>query len=192
MVPLEAIAHKIIYVGSVLVMLAALLLVIFGWDKLIRSRLAESGTKNAGAMQKLGALLHDPLRFGALWQMVYMNLTVSGVGIFMAVKLDEIFRAWPAREERISLSGHWHIFSGVIATILLLFYADLAGVRHVAHTLKSSAASVGGMRLSGICAEIESRIRQGDTGDLRPQVDALVTEVRALLDALEQLNGARS
>lgn len=70
--------------------------------------------------------------------------------------------------------------------------ADLAGVRHVAHTLKSSAASVGGMRLSGICAEIESRIRQGDTGDLRPQVDALVTEVRALLDALEQLNGARS
>ncbi len=58
-----------------------------------------------------------------------MNFTVSGVGIFMAVKLDEIFRVWPAREERISLTGHWHILSGIIATIILLYYADLAGLK---------------------------------------------------------------
>jgi hypothetical protein len=61
--------------------------------------------------------------------MVFMNFTVSGVGIFMAVKLDEIFRVWPAREERITLTGHWHILSGLIATIILLYYADLAGLK---------------------------------------------------------------
>jgi hypothetical protein len=74
-------------------------------------------------------LLNDPLKFGVGWQMVFMNFTVSGVGIFMAVKLDEIFRVWPHREERIVLTGHWHILSAIIATIILLYYADLAGLK---------------------------------------------------------------
>ena len=55
--------------------------------------------------QKIAALVSDPLPFGATWQMVFMNFTVSGVGIFMAVRLDEIFRVWPASEERIALTG---------------------------------------------------------------------------------------
>lgn len=122
-------AHTIIYVGSVLVMLAALMLVIFGWNKLIRTRLAEQGLRKAKFFQGLAALLHDPLKFGPLWQMVFMNFTVSGIGIFMAVKLDEIFRVWPWREERIVLTGHWHILSGIIATIILLFYADTIGLK---------------------------------------------------------------
>jgi len=61
--------------------------------------------------------------------MVFMNFTVSGVGIFMAVKLDEIFRVWPHRDERITLTGHWHILSGIIATIILFYYMDIAGVK---------------------------------------------------------------
>ena len=122
-------AHTIIYVGSVMVMLAALMLVIFGWDMLIRDRIAEQGIEKANAWQKIKALLHDPLKFGATWQMVFMNFTVSGVGIFMAVKLDEIFRVWPHHEERITLTGHWHILSGIIATIILFYYADIAGLK---------------------------------------------------------------
>ncbi|MBN1318033.1 MAG: hypothetical protein JXA42_21300 [Anaerolineales bacterium] len=126
-VPFEPIAHKIIYGGSVLVLLAALMLVIFGFSKLIRQRLAETG--KSGLLNGLAALVHDPLRFGALWQMVFMNFTVSFVGIFVAVKLDEIFRTWPARDERVILTGHWHVLSGIIATIILLYYADLAGLK---------------------------------------------------------------
>ena len=71
-------------------------------------------------MQKLAALLHDPLKFGALWQMVYMNFVTTFVGIFMAIRLDKLIRTWDAREERITLTGHWHILSAIIATILLL------------------------------------------------------------------------
>ena len=128
-VPYEAIAHKIIYVGSVFVLLAALFLVIYGWRKQIHERLAELQISRPTLWQRLKALVHDPIKFGPLWQMVYMNFTVSGVGIFMAIKLDEIFRVWPAREERISLTGHWHILSGIIATIILLYYADICGIR---------------------------------------------------------------
>lgn len=122
-------AHTIIYVGSVLVMLAALLFVIYSWDRLIRDRLRVQGIPRASVGQKLKALTHDPLKFGVGWQMVFMNFTVSGVGIFMAAKLDEIFRVWPAREERITLTGHWHILSGIIATIILFYFADLAGLK---------------------------------------------------------------
>jgi len=125
--PLELAAHMIIYVGATPSMLAALMLVIFTWDKLIRQGTA--GIKKPTSWQKFKALLADPLRFGPAWQMVYMNFTVSGIGIFMAVRLDEIFRLWPAREERIELTGHWHVLSAIIATIILLYYGDMVGLK---------------------------------------------------------------
>ena len=125
--PLHAIGHIIIYVGATPAMLGALLLVIFGWDKLIREGVA--GIEKPTLSQKLGALVRDPLKFGPLWQMVFMNFNVSGIGIFMAVKLDEIFRVWPAREERIELTGHWHILSAIVATIILLYYGDIIGLK---------------------------------------------------------------
>ena len=125
--PLEPVAHMIIYVGATPSMLAALMLVIFAWDKLIREGIA--GIKKPSGWQKFKALLRDPLRFGPLWQMVFMNFTTSGIGIFMAVRLDEIFRLWPAREERIELTGHWHVLSAIIATIILLYYGDMIGLK---------------------------------------------------------------
>ena len=128
-VPFERIAHVIIYIGSGFVMLAAALLVAFGWAKLIRENLAARGVQKASFGQKLTALLQDPLKFGALWQMVFMNFVVSGVGIFMAVRLDAIIRVWPWREERITLTGHWHILGAIIATIILLYYGDLNGLK---------------------------------------------------------------
>jgi hypothetical protein len=125
--PLEPVAHMIIYVGATPAMLGALMLVIFGWGKLIRQGVA--GIAKPTLPQKLAALVRDPLKFGPLWQMVFMNFTVSGVGIFMAVRLDEIFRVWPAREERIELTGHWHVLSAIVATIILLYYGDMIGLK---------------------------------------------------------------
>ena len=120
-------AHTTIYVGSVFVMLAALFYVIYSWDMLIKT--GTTDVEKPNAWQKIKALLRDPLKFGPGWQMVFMNFTVSGVGIFMAAKLDEIFRVWPHRDERIILTGHWHILAGLIATIILLYYADLSGLK---------------------------------------------------------------
>jgi hypothetical protein len=61
--------------------------------------------------------------------MVYMNFVVTFVGIFMAIRLDKVMRMMPLREERITLTGHWHILAGIIATIILLYYADLSGLK---------------------------------------------------------------
>ncbi len=125
--PLEPIAHMIIYVGATPSMLAALLLLIWSWGKMMRDGTAH--LKKPGFFQKLGALVRDPLKFGPTWQMLFMNFTTSGIGIFMAVRLDEIFRVWPAREERIELTGHWHALSAIIATIILFYYGDMIGLK---------------------------------------------------------------
>jgi hypothetical protein len=125
--PLEPIAHMIIYVGATPSMLAALLLLIWDWNKLIKDGTAHLAKPNF--LQKLGAMVHDPLKFGPTWQMLFMNFTTSGIGIFMAIRLDEIFRVWPAREERIELTGHWHVLSAIIATIILLYYGDMIGLK---------------------------------------------------------------
>jgi len=125
--PLQPIAHMIIYVGATPSMLAALFLLIWSWGMLIRTGTAHLEKPTFG--QKLSALVRDPLKFGPTWQMLFMNFTTSGIGIFMAVRLDEIFRVWPAREERIELTGHWHVLSAIIATIILMYYGDMIGLK---------------------------------------------------------------
>jgi len=125
--PLEPVAHMIIYVGATPSMLAALFLLIWSWGKF-----AKEGTAHIAKptfFQKLGAIVSDPLKFGPTWQMLFMNFTTSGIGIFMAIRLDEIFRMWPAREERIELTGHWHALSAIIATIILMYYGDMLGLK---------------------------------------------------------------
>ncbi len=64
---------------------------------------------------------------------------------------------------------------------------DQAGLRLVAHTLKSSSASIGAMQLSQLCAQIETTIRTANGADLDTQLDALGAELDAVLAAIEQL-----
>ena len=64
---------------------------------------------------------------------------------------------------------------------------DVAAVRHVAHTLKSSSASVGAMTLSQLCGEVETEIRLGTVENLEARVDALCAEIEIVLQALKRL-----
>jgi HPt (histidine-containing phosphotransfer) domain-containing protein len=66
---------------------------------------------------------------------------------------------------------------------------DLAGIRHVAHTLKSSSASVGALALSRLCAEIEASIRSEALGGLGERLDAVDRELNAVLQAVKSLLG---
>ena len=52
---------------------------------------------------------------------------------------------------------------------------DAAVVATVAHTLKSSAASVGALELSRVCAEVERRLRENQPGDLNADIARLLT-----------------
>lgn len=61
---------------------------------------------------------------------------------------------------------------------------DRAGVRLVAHTLKSSSASVGAMQLSHLCAHIENQIRLEACEDLRSGIAAMHAALEQALKAI--------
>jgi len=64
---------------------------------------------------------------------------------------------------------------------------DTAGIRHVAHTLKSSSASIGALKLSQLCADIEAKIRTDKLENLGERVDAMCVEIEIVLQALKRL-----
>ncbi len=64
---------------------------------------------------------------------------------------------------------------------------DTKVVRHVAHTLKSSAASIGALRLSALCAELEAAVRGNALDGLQSRVNGVCAEIENVKPALEQL-----
>jgi HPt (histidine-containing phosphotransfer) domain-containing protein len=64
---------------------------------------------------------------------------------------------------------------------------DHETLRHVAHTLKSSSASVGALRLSQHCGEIENRLRVQQAEGLDPRLAALQAEGEQVLAAVRRL-----
>lgn len=69
---------------------------------------------------------------------------------------------------------------------------DHAGVRLVAHTLKSSSQNVGARQLAQLCAAVEAMARSGQVVGLEASVDALCAEVERAVEALGQLEEARA
>jgi len=64
---------------------------------------------------------------------------------------------------------------------------DSAAIMHVAHTLKSSSASIGALKLSHLCAEIETMIRRQTGEDLSSRIREIPVEADRVLDGLRQL-----
>lgn len=72
---------------------------------------------------------------------------------------------------------------GMVAAAAVL---DAAAVVRPAHTLKSSSASLGAMRLSGICRAIEEAGRAGDSASLREDVDLARSTWQATVTAFAE------
>ena len=121
----EEIAHTIIYAGSSLVLLGALLMTISGIAQLVKNRSNEPGNRRLHAIR---TLLSKPLQFGLFFQMIWLQLVMVFPGLYTAVKLDE-FRAWPLEAERRILTGHWHILATASAVMMILLVADRLNAR---------------------------------------------------------------
>lgn len=62
--------------------------------------------------------------------------------------------------------------------------ADPTLVANIAHTLKSSSASVGALALSKACAEVEAKLRNGDATALQLDISRLISEGQSALAAV--------
>ncbi len=68
---------------------------------------------------------------------------------------------------------------------------DLDAIKGVAHTLKSSMASIGALKLSALCADIERMIRNGETQGLAGLVETMHADVGTVSESLRALLAAR-
>ena len=93
--------------------------------------------------------------------------------------LQRVFQAFESSAQRLLPQVHTALASG-----------DLAGVRHVAHTLKSSSASIGAIKLSRLCAEIESMVRLETVDGLPGRIADMDRETTVVLQALRRISGA--
>lgn len=62
---------------------------------------------------------------------------------------------------------------------------DSAAVRHAAHTLKSSSASVGALALSALCADVEAQLRRTDAALPAALLERLLAEGDRILGGLQ-------
>lgn len=100
----------------------------------------------------------------------------------------------PTGESRL-LERVLNAFQGSAARLLPQLEAGRAGadwnaVRRVAHTLKSSSASIGALALSALCAQVETAIRTNATDAttaLDADILAMTRELDLALQAVERL-----
>jgi histidine phosphotransfer protein HptB len=60
-------------------------------------------------------------------------------------------------------------------------------LRHLAHTLKSSSASVGALALSALCAQVEHNVRAQPAGDIGTLLDAMQAEMQRVASAVQTM-----
>jgi CheY-like chemotaxis protein len=80
----------------------------------------------------------------------------------------------------------------LVASLKEKHQADAAeDMWRIAHTLKSSSAALGAIRLSKICAEIEAQGKTNGVGPVGPLLEPLETELAAALKSLAAIVGER-
>lgn len=80
-----------------------------------------------------------------------------------------------------SLTRHLKSLESIDAT------RELKVAAEVAHTLKSSSASVGALEFSSRCARVEKAAKDGDSGELVPALAALRSEAERVLAAVRAM-----
>jgi len=122
------------------------------------------------------------------------------VAVATALHPDDIFDAEALRRLReLDPRGDNHLFERVgkafetsVGRLLpqledAFNVNDTAAIVHVAHTLKSSSASIGALKLSQLCAEIETMIRRQTGEDLSDRIREIPAETERVLAGLRLL-----
>jgi hypothetical protein len=113
------VAHKIINVGAVILLAGAAIVALYGMRGLVRERPDRPA---------LRALLSDPVRFGMLFHLLFVNWVVTVPGVWVAVNLEAVRAGDPAWERAFAV-GHWHVLATLSAAVGFLLVVDRLGAR---------------------------------------------------------------
>ncbi len=123
-------AHMVINVGATFSLLAALILMVFGWIKTSKDALGDD-YPTASIGRKIVAVLKDPVRFGLYFMFIWVNFVVTVPGIYLAFNL-EYFRTIDFALELAIAVGHWHVLATLTAVIALFLAFDYLNIKGVA------------------------------------------------------------
>lgn len=115
----EGVAHKIINVGAVVLLAGAAVVALYGMRGLIREQPGRPAWR---------ALLSDPVRFGMLFHLLFVNLVVTVPGVWVAMSLESVRAGDPAWERAFAV-GHWHVLATLSAAVGFLLVVDRLGAR---------------------------------------------------------------
>ncbi|MHA1771806.1 MAG: hypothetical protein ACTSYL_07735 [Candidatus Thorarchaeota archaeon] len=126
-------AHTVINVGATFALMAALILMFFGWVETSKKVLGEN-YDTASLGRKIIAVFKDPVRFALYFMFMWVNVVVTAPGIYLAFNL-EYFRTIDFAIELTIAIGHWHVLATLTAVIALLLAFDYLNVKGVARQI---------------------------------------------------------
>jgi hypothetical protein len=126
---IEEIAHKIINVGAFLLLAAAAIVAVQGFARLVEERLNHEGSGRPSWGRRFKALLSDPVRFGLLFELIFVNVVVTAPGVYVAFNLETYRQPAFLEVERAIAVGHWHVLATLSAVIALFLVVDRLGVQ---------------------------------------------------------------
>jgi histidine phosphotransfer protein HptB len=121
----------------------------------------------------------------------------GGLDLLDAVALDRLRELDPAGRGGL-LQRVLRTYTQSLGRMLVQWHAaraagglgDVTAMRTMAHTLKSSSASVGALDLCALCTDVEARLRDQRLDGIEAQLDALAAEAQRILKGLSGSYGA--
>ena len=128
-------AHHVIDGGAGLLLIAALIIAIFGWAQTAREQLGDA-YETASFAEKSKAVFKDPVKFGLFFQLLWVNIVVTLPGIYVGNGIDKESSVFPNfRSPQYILVeysfnvGHWHVLATLIAVMMILIATDYYGIK---------------------------------------------------------------
>ncbi len=140
-------AHMVINVGAMFLLLAALILMVLGWNKISKNTLGPSYNE-ASWLVRAKAVLKDPVKAGMYFQFLWVNFVVTLPGIYLAINLESV-RELPFEVEKAITTGHWHILATLTAVIMLMLSVDYLGIQGKVRQLAGWLITVGSILAFG-------------------------------------------
>jgi hypothetical protein len=103
----------------------------------------EQRLERVTAAKEIKALVSDPVRFGMLFELVFVNLVVTAPGVHVAFKLERYRLPTYLEVERTIAVGRWHVLATLSAVIAFFLVLDRLRVQGLVRQLAGWGALVG-------------------------------------------------
>ncbi len=125
-------AHVVINVGAMFLLLVGMITAIYGIVNISRRKLGVS-YDSSPLLSKIMAVFKDPVDFTLYFQLIWVNVTSTFPGVYVAIHLEKFRTDEYTEIERTFNTGHWHVISTICAIMVLMLavkYLDIKGKIH--------------------------------------------------------------